>query len=135
MADLTITAANTLAGKDGKFRTAKAGEAITAGEALYLDSSGKALLAQHDGTAAEALVVGISLGAAALGAVVEYITEGELAMGTILTAGVVYVLSATAGAIAAVGDPGSADYMTVLGVAKSTAVLSVKITIGETAIV
>jgi len=134
MADLTITAANTIAGLNAKVDSGKAGEAITAGETVYLDATGNVMLAQHDGTAAEAAAVGISLEAAALGAVVSYIKEGELALGTILTTGSVYVLSATYGAIADEGDQGSADYTTILGVAKSTAVLTVKIIIGETAI-
>ncbi len=134
MADLTITAANTLAGTGAKLGSGKAGEAITAGEAIYRNTAGNLMLAQHDGTAAEAAAVGIALAAAALGANVSYIKEGDLAMGTILAAGSVYVLSATYGAIAAQGDQGSSDYTTVLGVAKSTAVLTVKITIGATAI-
>jgi hypothetical protein len=134
MADLTITTANVLAGHGATIKSAKAGEALTAGEAIYLDTDGKAMLAQHDGTAAEAAAVGITLAAAALGASVDYITEGDLALGTILTAGNVYVVSATYGAIAAQADQGSADYTTILGVAKGTATLTVKITIGETVI-
>jgi hypothetical protein len=133
MADLTITTANVVAGYNATLKTAKAGEAITAGEALYIDTDGTAMLAQHDGTAAEAAAVGISIEAAAVGAVVAYITEGDLALGTILTAGNVYVLSATYGAIAAQGDQGSGDYSTILGVAKGTATLSVKVIVGETA--
>ena len=131
MADLTVAAANVVADYQAKIKTGVAGEAISAGEALYIDStdSDELKLAKHDGTAAEADAVGIALADAADAATVTYITEGELALGGVLTAGVVYGLSAVYGAIAVISDAGSADYVTVLGVAKSAATLEVKIVV------
>ena len=131
MADLTIAAANTVADYQAKIKTGVAGEAISAGEALYIDSTDddELKLAKHDGTEAEAQAVGIALADALNAAAVTYILEGELALGSILTAGVVYGLSATYGAVAPITDTGSADYVTVLGVAKSAGTLEVQIII------
>jgi len=131
MADLSPAAANIVADYQAKIKTGVAAEAISAGEALYIDSTDddELALAKHDGTEAEAQAVGIAIADAANGATVTYITEGELALGSILTAGVVYGLSATYGAVAPITDTGSSDYVTVLGVAKSAGTLEVKIII------
>jgi len=128
MADLTVVAADVVADYQAKIKTAVAGEAISAGEALYVKAADDELyLAKHDGTEAEAEAVGIAVADAADAATVTYISEGELALGAVLTKGVVYGLSATYGAVAPITDTGSADYVTVLGVAKSASTLEVKI--------
>lgn len=136
MADLTITAANLVAGTGATIKTGVAGEAIAAGDAVYIDltDNGNLKKCQHDGTAIEADAVGIALAAAADDATVSYITEGDLCFGTLLTIGTVYVVSATFGLIAVAADAGSSDYLTILGVATGTAVLSVKIVTSENAI-
>ncbi len=133
MADLTLVALNIVADFNAVIvSTGVAGVALTAGDVVYADStdSGELKLAQHDGTAAEAAAVGIVLADAADTEAVTYITSGELALGTILTAGSVYVVSATPGKIAVDADPGSADFKTVVGVAKSTSTLEVRFIIG-----
>lgn len=137
MGDLSVTAANLVAGVGAKISTGVAGEAITAGDAVYIDASDNDNLKKclHSGSAAQAAAVGIALADSDDDATFSYITEGNLCFGSILTAGAVYVVSATAGLIAVVADPGSSDFMTVLGVADATGVLSVKIIIGESAIV
>ena len=129
MADLSFTAANVVADYQAKIKSGVAGEAISAGEAIYVKAADddELWIAKHDGTALEAVAVGIALADATDGATVTYITEGELAVGSILTAGVVYGLSATYGAVAPITDTGSSDYVTVLGVAKSAGTLEVKI--------
>jgi len=129
MADLAPAAANVVADYQAKIKTGVAGEALSAGETVYIDSTDddELKLAKHDGTEVEAQAVGIVLADALDAAAVTYITEGELALGSILTAGVVYGLSATYGAVAPITDTGSADYVTVLGVAKSAGTLQVKI--------
>ena len=136
MADLTITVSNLVAGTGATTATGTAGETIAAGDAVYIDSTdnGNLKKCQHDGTAAEAAAVGIALAAAADDATVTYITEGDLCFGTLLAIGTVYVVSATPGLIAVAADAGSADYLTVLGVATGTAVLSVKIIQSENVI-
>lgn len=137
MADLTITASNVVAGTGATIATGTAGEALAAGDAVYIDSTdnGNLKKCQHDGTAVEADCVGIVLAAVADNATASYITEGDLCLGTLLVIGVVYVVSAAFGLIAVVGDAGSGDYLTILGVATGTAVLAVKITTSENVIV
>ena len=136
MADLTITASNLVAGTGATIATGVAGEAIAAGDAVYIDTADNNDLkkCQHDGTALEANAVGIALAAALDTATVSYITEGDLCFGTLLTIGTVYVVSAAFGLIAVAADPGVGDYLTVLGVATGTAVLSVKIVTSENVI-
>ncbi len=132
MADLTIVALNVVADFNAVIVVGVAGEALSAGDVVYADSTDSDELkqAQHDGTAAEAAAVGIVLADALDTAAVTYIQSGELALGTILTAGAVYVVSANLGKIAVDADPGSADYKTVIGVAKSTSTLEVKFIVG-----
>lgn len=132
MADITVAAANVVADYQAKIKTGVAGEAISAGEVLYIKAADddELWLAQHDGTAIEAVAVGIALADAADAAAVTYITEGELALGSVLTTGVVYGVSGTPGAIAPITDAGSTDYVTVIGVAKSAGTLEVKIIVG-----
>ena len=136
MADLTITASNLVAGIGATTATGVAGEAIAAGDAVYIDTADNNDLkkCQHDGTAIEANTVGLALATYADTATVTYITEGDLCFGTLLTIGTVYVVSATPGLIAVAADAGAADYLTILGVAKGTAVLSVKIVTSENVI-
>lgn len=131
MANLTITAANLVADYQAVIKTGTAGEALSAGDAIYADSSDsdELKMCQFDNTAAEAAAVGIVLADVIDGATVTYIVSGELAFGSILTAAVVYGLSATFGKIAPVTDLASTEYMTVLGVAKSTSTLQVRIVI------
>ena len=137
MADLTITATNLVAGVGAKISTGQAGESLAAGDIVYADSTdgGNLKKCLHNGTAAQAAAVGIALAAAADDAAFSYITEGDLCFGTILTIGEIYVVSATAGLIAVEADPGSADFMTIVGVAKATGVLAVKISVSGLAIV
>ena len=112
MAALTITAANVLL-TSGPTTVGVAGEAITAGMSVYRrDSDGKWLKAQCDGTAAEAGAggYGIALNTAdANGSPVTVARHGAIvAIGT-GTAGVVYYIGNTAGALDPVGDLGSTD--------------------------
>ena len=128
MADLTLVAADVVADFNATIKTGVAGEALSAGDVVYADStdSDELKMAKHDGTAAQALVVGIVLADALDTATVSYISSGELALGGVLTKGIIYVLSANFGKIAVVADPGTGDYVTVVGVAKSAATLEVK---------
>jgi hypothetical protein len=127
MADLTITAASVVKGATATVQEGTAGAAITAGMSLYKDSSDSDSLkgAQHDGTEAEAEFVGIALNDAADGQPVKYVSKGPTTLGSVLTAGVTYVVGAGAGGIAPDADVGSTDYKTVIGVALSATSLQV----------
>lgn len=129
MADLAITAANVIAGANVKTKQGTAGAAITAGQTVYRDpTDGKYKLADCDSaTAAVRKTTGIALHAAANGQPLLVLTEGPLTIGAALTAGVAYYLSGTPGGICPVADLGAGDYPTIIGIAKSTTVLDVKL--------
>lgn len=126
MADITITAANVAASAAVKTRRGSAGAAITAGDVLYLDTATNTLKLAIATALATAVVAGIALNDAASGQPVVYAyDDSALTVGGTLVTGTVYtVSSAVAGAIAPVADQGSADFVTVLGVANSTALLA-----------
>jgi hypothetical protein len=128
MADLTITAANVVSG-GGNTRQGTAGATLTAGQAVYLDSTdGKYKLADSDSvTAAVRQPVGIALNGAASGQPVLVQYDGPVTIGATLTAGLAYYLSKTAGGICPVADIASGGYATIIGIALSTTVLDIKI--------
>lgn len=129
MADLSITPANVVAGTNAKITRGTAGVAITAGQAVYLDSTtGKWGLADTDSaTAGVRNALGIALNGAAANQPIAVITEGDVTIGASILAGVAYYLSGTPGGICPVADVAAGDYTLIVGMGKSTSVLSVKI--------
>lgn len=129
MADLTITVANVIAGTNARKKTGTAGATITAGQPVYLDpATNRYKLADCDDASADVrAAIGLSLHASLDGQPLTIIEGGDLGLGAILTAGVAYYLSATAGKIAPVGDLSTGDYPVLLGMAKTTSTLAVKI--------
>ena len=120
MADLTVT---TIEPADSRTRaiTAQAGEAISAGDLIYLDSADTKMKLADASAAATSGVVGISLtSAAADGDYLVYVTSQTIDLGAILTAGTFYYLSATAGKICPAADLVSTNVVTQLGYATST---------------
>lgn len=110
MADLSITATLVAPSTGAAYadRGPLAGEAITAGQVVYLKSSDNTWrLAQCDGTAEEAgsaVTLGIALNGASTGQVVNVQTGGIITAGATVVVGKVYLVSATAGGIAPVSD-------------------------------
>ncbi len=129
MADLSITAANVIAGADSKQESGLAGETISAGKAVYLDpTTKKYLLADSDSaSAAVRKVRGIALNGASLNQPMTIHKSGDITIGGAMTAGLAYYLSKTAGGICPVADIASGGYATIIGIAKSTTVLDVNI--------
>lgn len=127
MADLTVTAASVQPTSTTKRLTKIAAEAITAGESVYVNTNDQLALADNDLSAAAASAVGIALASAAAGQPCPYAYEGDLDMGSILTAGLIYVVSSTPGGIAPSADLASGDYTTILGVAKDADTLSLHV--------
>lgn len=121
MVDVTITAANVLPTTTTIKRQVTAGATLTAGTPVYEDSTDAYQVKAADCTtsAATAKVAGILLGGGADGQPVLIATGGEIDPGFTATEGVVYVLS-EAGGIAPVADLATNDYVTVIGVGKST---------------
>jgi hypothetical protein len=129
MANLVITAASVLAAADASVSSGPAGEAVTAGQAVYLSSTTKKwMLADSNSATVEARQAkGIALNSAALNQPLSVHRSGDLTLGAVLTPGVAYYLSDTPGAICPVADVGVGEYVCLLGLAKSTTVLAVDI--------
>lgn len=126
MADVTVTAANVKI-VSGNPKTAKAGASITAGQAIYVDTNGTMSPAKAD-AAGTATAVGISLNSCSTGQTFAYLDNGVIAAGGTIVAGKPYVVSAAAaGAIAPVADLTSTNIATYVGVAATTANLTINV--------
>lgn len=118
MGDLTITASQVLKGAAAITEERTAGEAITAGQVVYVGTGGKVFLTDGD-VAATAVAFGIALNDAnAAEAPITIQTRGTITLGAgaAPAAGTVFVVSLTGGAIALVGDLATGDFVTVLGI-------------------
>lgn len=127
MADLVVTAASVLK-SSGQVEDVTWGEAgITAGMSVYRKSAdGKWYKAQADDTAEASgygTKIGIALSGGGTGQPGKVQVNGVITPGAALTEGVAYYLSTTAGGIAPVADLASTNYITVLGVAQTAALL------------
>lgn len=127
MADLTITAASVLAGSNATVVSGIAAAAITAGQVLHRASNGQFALADNDAAAPATSVLGIALNNAAAGQPVNVQVAGDITIGAALAEGAAYYLSDTAGGICAFADLATPQGVSLLGVAKSTTVLSLAI--------
>lgn len=136
MTDISITAANVVAGADAKTESGLAGETITAGKIVYKDvASGKYMLADSDSTTpAVRTPRGIALNGASLNQPLVIQRSGDITIGGTLTGGLAYYLSKTAGGLCPVADIASGGYATVIGIAKSASVLDINITASGVAV-
>ena len=127
MTDISITAANVVAGADPTKEHGIAGATITAGQVVYRDATTRQymLADSNSATAAARQPRGIALhGASANQPLTIQKEPGDITIGATLTAGVTYYLSDTPGGICPLADVGSGEYACVVGIAKSTSVLS-----------
>jgi len=130
MSDVSITPGNVVAGSDAVInRSGIAGETITAGQPVYLDSATKKFLKAdcNSATAAARQAGGIALNGASLNQPLAVHKSGSLTIGGTLVAGNPYYLSSTAGGIKPAADLATGDYICLLGLAASTTVLNVDI--------
>lgn len=130
MADLTVTAASVLAGTNAEIVRGTAGATITAGQAVYLDtaSTGEWLLADSDSAtviARGSAKFGIALNGASDGQPLAIQTGGDITIGATVVAGTAYYLSDTPGGICPIADLATGDYITLIGIATSTAVIKI----------
>lgn len=128
MADLSITPGSVLR-IDGSTEPGIAGEDITAGQVVYLDSATNTYkLADANGaSAAVATVQGIALHGALTGQPLLIHLAGIIAVGATVVLGGAYILSATPGGICPYADIASASYVSYLGIAVTTARIRIKI--------
>ncbi len=134
MADISVTAASVAQSTGSVTIDCITAVAVTAGQCVYRDSStsNQLRLAQKDGTLAESQAVGFALHAAAAGQPCKVQTSGNINLGATLTVGETYIVSATAGGVAPVGDV-STHFVTILGVAISASILQMGINIAGVA--
>ena len=126
MADISITAANVAATGTFQKQPVQFGETVTAGQVVYLKSSDtKYWKAQADGTSEEASAAGICLGGAAANQYGVILTGGTITIGGTVVKGTPYFVSTTAGGICPHADLASTNYVTLIGFATSTAIISV----------
>lgn len=126
MADITVTAGNVVR-VDGATIDYLAGETITAGQTVYLSTAGTVLKADNNDTAAKASVLGIALNGGASGQPIRVQTGGTITIGATVAQGVIYCQSRTAGGICPSADLLATDYVTVIGVATTTAAIKLSI--------
>jgi hypothetical protein len=129
MADLTITAANVVPGAGARITNGTAGATITAGQVVYLDpADNRFKLADCDNASATIRSpFGIATHGAATGQPLAVQTAGELTLGATLAAGEAYYLSPNAGGIAPRADILSGDNTVLIGLARTTAIITVNI--------
>jgi len=126
MADIIVVPADVLVYDGAASNVGIAGEAITAGETLFLHTDGALYLALCD-TALHAAAKGVALNNADPDQPVSYVTGGGLNPGVAVVVGTVYGVTDTAGGISGIVDRGATDYMTVLGVATTTSRIELRI--------
>jgi len=129
MPSLSITAASVIAGASATIEHGTSGATITAGMVVYRDTAdGKYKIADADSATALARDPrGIALNGASAGQPLAIARAGDVTIGATMTAGLAYYLSPTPGEIGVVADVLSGDDTIILGQAKTTTVLTVKI--------
>lgn len=122
MADIALTSAVYLSGAAPL--AFNAGAAIAATDVVYFDdSSGSGKLADAD-VLASSYVSGVALNASASGNPVNVAGAGtRITVNAVLTKGVAYYASTTAGKICPFADLTSGKYISLVGIAESTTVL------------
>lgn len=130
MANITQTAANVAAGSSAtRVQLVQAGEAITQGMPVYLASDGKYYQTDANDTAVKAQAKGIAVSPAATDGYFLMAVDGLINLGATLAVGQIYCVSATKGAIAPYGDLTTNDFVTILGIATTTALMDINIVI------
>lgn len=132
--DITVTAANVATVSDAGFGSGTAGETITAGQTVYLDTADNKYKLADVNASGKDVVAGIALHGAANSQPIKFQISGVINLGATLVVGTIYVASATAGGIAPAADGASGWKTCILGVAITTANLKMSINAGGVAI-
>lgn len=129
MVDIVITAGSVVKGANAVSENGIAGATITAGQWVYKDAAtGKYLLADaNSATEAARQARGVALNGAAINQPLAIQKSGLITIGGTLTPGVAYYLSSDPGGICLVADIGSAEYVCLLGLATTAAILNIDI--------
>lgn len=125
MADLTIS---TIKRVSGNVTTGDAGEALAAGDAVFVNSTGNTHDKADATSTTNAVAIGVQLLPTDSGAKSTVAANGSVIdVGAILTVGTIYCVSATSGKIAPQADLTTGDVLTILGVAETTSQLRIAI--------
>lgn len=125
MAAVALTAPTPGAGAQTQWGTA--GETITAGQVVYLDTATNTYKLADASALETAAAAGFALTGASSGQPVKILTSGPMTA-TGLTAGEAYFLNATAGSIGLYADlTGGTDYITYVGTASTTSAMVVRV--------
>jgi hypothetical protein len=132
--DLAVTAANVVAGSDAVTKTGTAGEALTAGQAVYQKAADlKWYKADcNSATAAVRVAQGIVLTGSGSGQSVVVQTGGTITIGATVAAGTVYFLSGTPGGVRPAADNTTGDYPQVIGMGQSTTTVKLNFKLAAT---
>jgi hypothetical protein len=141
MADITVTAANVALGASTTpTQIVQYGEAVTQGQPLYrLAADGKWYRTDANDGVAKAVVGAIALTPGATNAFGLVALPSSVAgqslvnLGATLAVGTVYAVSANVGGIAPIADITSTQFVTVIGIATTTALLDFQPSISNTA--
>lgn len=130
MVDIVITPANVVAGEGAAIDHGIAGATILAGQAVYLNEATKRYgLADNNAPTPPEIKIpkGIALHGASNGQPLAVLRSGEVTIGATLVAGSDYYLGDTPGGICPKADVLTGETVTLIGLAKSTTVLTVNI--------
>lgn len=135
MTDISVTASSVLASSNAVLGRGTAGETLTAGLPVYMDSTdgGRLKACDANASAAASACVGITLHAALDEQPATYATSGDINLGATLVPGQIYITSSAAGGIAPVSDLASGWYTTILGIATTASNLRLAINSGGVA--
>lgn len=140
MADLSQTAASVALGASTTpTKVVQYGEAVTQGMPLYKSTDGKWYQTDANDGVAKAVVGAVAISPGALDGyglvALPSATPGKslINLGATLAVGTVYAVSATKGAIAPLADIVSTQFVTVLGIATTAALLDFQPSISNTA--
>ena len=127
MADISITAANVVAGTNASTATGTAGETITAGQVVYKSATtSKFMKADGDSATAGATEpFGIALNGASLNQPLSVPKAGPPTIGATLPAGTAHYLGDDPGGICPLADLATGDDVVLIGLATTTAILDV----------
>lgn len=126
MSDISQTAANVLKSTPAQDKDGTSGEALTAGNAIYMASNSRWLRtgagnnAQISGTTEIGIVLNSAPGT---GQPIRIFKNGKINLGATLTVGETYVVSRNLGRICPISDLATNDYVSILGVAYNASIL------------
>lgn len=127
MTDLAITNTAVLPGSNAVIDYGFAGETIIAGKTVFLNTTtNRWMLSDNNGSGTRS-VKGAALNGASVGQPVTVQKGGDITLGAVLTAGVAYYASSTPGGICPVADLVSGMDPILIGVAKTTSILTIGI--------